>query len=213
MPTTTQTTQKQLQPAVVPLAEWTDEQLLLDYRRTGNQRLFETLVQRYEQELFAYLRAYLGDAQQAEDTFQIAFLHVHLKCDQFEEGRKVRPWIYKIAINRAIDNLRKNRRRSTVSLDAPHDTHDPDSGGWVEVLPGTRRTPINRLIDQEESHRSLSVLAKLPEHLKQVVTLVFFQDMKYREAAEFLSIPVGTVKSRMHTALGRMHRLLQPQPI
>ena len=100
-----------------------------------------------------------------------------------------------------------------MSLDAPHDTHDPDSGGWVEVLPGTRRTPINRLIDQEESHRSLSVLAKLPEHLKQVVTLVFFQDMKYREAAEFLSIPVGTVKSRMHTALGRMHRLLQPQPI
>ena len=119
MSTTTQTMQKRLPSSVVPLAEWTDEQLLLNYRRTGNQRLFETLVQRYEHELFAYLRAYLGDSQQAEDTFQIAFLHVHLKCDQFEEGRKVRPWIYKIAINRAIDSLRKtfsecNYCRTTV---------------------------------------------------------------------------------------------------
>ena len=142
-------------PQSPPPAEWSDEELLLTYRQKGDQQLFETLVRRYEQELYAYLFSYLGDAQMAEDTFQTTFLHVHLKCDQFEAGRKVRPWLYKIATNRAIDNLRKCRRRTVVSLDAPRDPHDPEAGGWIETLSGSRKTPIAKLIDREETHRSL----------------------------------------------------------
>ncbi len=95
----------------------TDEQLLLRYRQTGDRELFAQLVYRYERELYSYLRRYLGEAEMAEDAFQAAFLQVHLKCDQFQIGRRFRPWLYTIATNQAIDARRRNRRHRMLSLD------------------------------------------------------------------------------------------------
>src|SRR5580658_542415 len=92
--------------ATEPLPVWadrTDEELLSQYQASGDREAFATLVGRYERELFSYLRRYLGDAVMAEDAFQATFLQVHLKCGQFEEGRKFRPWVYTIATNQAID--------------------------------------------------------------------------------------------------------------
>ena len=63
----------------------TDEELLLHYRQTGDRAVFARLVNRYERELYSYLRRYTNDAEMAEDVFQAAFLQVHLKCEQFEE--------------------------------------------------------------------------------------------------------------------------------
>ncbi len=194
----------------LPPAKWSDEQLLVHYRQTGNQKMFAVLVQRYEQELFHYLRHYLGDSQLAEDTFQTTFLHVHLKRDQFDQQRRFRPWLYKIATNRAIDNIRQRKRRATVSLDMPCDPQDPNCGAWADRLIDSSRTPTAQLIHQEHCDTSLQALQKLPKHLRQVLTLVFFQGLKYRETAEVLSIPVGTVKSRMHTALQKLEAILVP---
>src|ERR1051325_8707465 len=94
----------------------TDEELLVRYRDTADRQAFAELVRRYERELFSYLRRYLGDASMAEDAFQATFLQVHLKCDQFEEGRKVRPWLYTVATNQAIDAQRRKKRHRNVSL-------------------------------------------------------------------------------------------------
>ena len=106
--------ERQIQAKSTPV---TDEQLLLRYRQTGDRELFDQLVYRYERELFSYLRRYLGSAEMAEDVFQAAFLQVHLKCEQFQEGRRFRPWLYTIATNRAIDAKRQNKRHCMVSLD------------------------------------------------------------------------------------------------
>src|SRR5436190_3601432 len=103
-----------------------DEELLLGYRETGDPKLFSELVRRYERELYSYLRRYLGDAGMAEDAFQATFLQVHLKCDQFEEGRKFRPWLYTIATNQAIDAQRRNKRHRSVSLDRTTKQDDGD---------------------------------------------------------------------------------------
>jgi len=206
--TMTGTTALNCAQAGPPLDEWSDEQLLLCYRQTGNQRPFTLLVERYEQELFSYLCSYLGDPQLAEDTFQTTFLHVHLKCDQFDENRRVRPWLYKIATNRAIDNIRRLRRRATVSLNTQCDPQDPDSNTWIDLLSGSVSAPPAQLIHRERRSSSRQALQQLPDHLRQVVTLVFFQGLKYREAADVLSIPVGTVKSRMHTALRKLQDTL-----
>ena len=99
-----------------PVRSWSDEELLLSYRSQRDGGIFEELVHRYERELFAYLRHYLGNAEMAEDVFQQTFLQVHLKCEQFEPGRKVRPWLYTIATNQAIDYRRRNRRHRLSSL-------------------------------------------------------------------------------------------------
>ena len=117
------------------LIDRTDEELLLDYRSRSDRPAFEELVRRYEKELYGYLRHYLGDADMADDVFQQTFLQVHLKCDQFEEGRKVRPWLYTVATNQAIDYQRRNRRHRMSSLDrATRDDGEHQTGTLAELL-------------------------------------------------------------------------------
>ena len=103
----------------------------------------------------------------AEDVFQATFLQVHLRCDQFEEGRRFRPWLYTVATNQAIDAQRRNKRHRMVSLDNPASGND-DVGTLVQMLAGDGRT-----------------------------------------AAEVLGIPVGTVKSRLHSAILKLNESWQ----
>ena len=193
----------------IPPTEWTDENLLLRYQEHGDGWAFEELVHRYERELYIYLRNYLGDAQMAEDTFQTTFLQVHLKCDQFDATRKVRPWLYTVATNQAIDSQRRNRRHRMVSLDrrAGGDGED-DLGALVQLLESREIGPVGQLETAEHSHTIRQAIQQLPDPLKDVVLLVYYQGLMYREAAEVLSIPVGTVKSRLHTAIYRLNQAL-----
>src|ERR1700682_3706408 len=108
-----------------------DAELLSVYRRTGNRQAFAELVHRYERELYSYLRRFLSDAVLAEDAFQGTFLQVHLKCDQFEEGRKVRPWLYTVATNQAIDAQRRNKRHRMISLDRRNNSDSEDDLGTL----------------------------------------------------------------------------------
>lgn len=180
----------------------TDEDLFLRYRETGDRRLFAQLVRRYEQELFSYLRRYLGDAEMAEDAFQGAFLQVHLKSEQFEAGRRFRPWLYAIATNQAIDAQRRNKRHRMMSLDRVNGTDsDDDVGRLVDLLVSDEPDPSKHASRAEDGQWIQEALDELSPQMRDVVHLVYYQGLKYREAAEALSIPVGTVKSRLHTAI------------
>ncbi len=182
----------------------TDEQLLLEYRQTGDRELYAQLVYRYERELFSYLRRYLGNAEMAEDVFQAAFLSVHLKCESFEEGRRFRPWLYTIATNAAIDARRRNKRHRMVSLDTPREQDNEDVGRLVNLLESSDPDPANSVVDAERRRLVRATLDQLPESMNAVIQLVYYQGMKYREAAEVLEIPVGTVKSRLHAAITKL---------
>jgi len=187
-----------------PLLAWTDERLLLEYCSRRDERVFEELVHRFETELHGYLRHYLGNAEMAEDVFQQTFLQVHLKCDQFEPGRKVRPWIYTIATNQAIDYQRRNRRHRAMSLDRLGRDHQADEGSLVELLGDPEAGPSDGAESAEQHDELRQAVNALPKLSREIVMLVYFQGLKYREAAQVLSIPVGTVKSRLHIA---MHKL------
>ncbi len=180
----------------------TDEDLVLRYRVTGDRDLFAQLVRRYERELFNYLRRYLGDAEMAEDVFQATFLQVHLKCDQFEEGRKFRPWLYTVATNQAIDAQRRNRRHRSVSLDrAGAGGEANDAAKLVDLLVSEEINPLTKVSDEERREWVGQAMEDLSEQMRDVVNLVYYQGLKYREAADALAIPVGTVKSRLHAAI------------
>lgn len=196
-------------PAADRLAGLTDEELLLEYRRSGDREFFAHLVKRYERELFSYLRRYLGDAEVAEDAFQAAFLQVHLKCKHYEEGRAVRPWLYTIATNQAIDAQRRNRRHRLVSLDRASLHDGDDAGRLIDLLVSQEASPQSHFTAMERQAWLASAVEKLPEGLRDVVHLVYFQELKYREAAEILSIPVGTVKSRLHAAVAKLNECWQ----
>jgi RNA polymerase sigma-70 factor (ECF subfamily) len=182
-----------------------DEDLLLAYRDSEDRRLFGRLVQRYERELFNYLRRYLGDPEMAEDVFQATFLQVHLKCHTFEEGRRFRPWLYTIATNQAIDAQRRTKRHKMVSLDRGGNNRDSDDiGTLVDLLVSDEPAPMVQIDDQERQKVMREAVQELPEALKTVVVLVYYQGLKYREAADILEIPVGTIKSRLHTAIQKL---------
>lgn len=182
-----------------------DEELLMGYRESGEASFFQELVRRYERELYSYLRRYLGDAEMAEDAFQAAFLQVHLKCDQYEPGRAFRPWLYTIATHQAIDAQRRSRRHRMVSLDRSSPRDGEDVGKLLDLLTSKEPTAPAQLNAAERSAWLHAAVDQLPEGLRDVVHLVYFQELKYREAAEALDIPVGTVKSRMHAAVAKLN--------
>lgn len=188
----------------------TDEQLLMRYRQSGDREIFSRLVKRYERELYSYLRRYLGDAEMAEDAFQAAFLQVHLKCGQFEADRSFRPWLYTIATNQAIDAQRRNRRHRMVSLNSAGTRAGAadESGRLIDVMTSADPDPFARADEVERREKMKQLIGDLPEHLRTVVHLVYYQGLKYREAAEVLSVPVGTIKSRLHAAIQRLVEVL-----
>jgi RNA polymerase sigma-70 factor, ECF subfamily len=186
-------------------SERTDEELVLVYRDHGHRGAFDELVRRYERELYSYLRRYLGDAAAAEDAFQATFLQVHLKCDKFEPDRKVRPWLYTIATNQAIDLQRRGKRHRLVSLDRRDASADDDAGTLANLLESREPAPAAGLESDERERWVHGAVADLPEQLRTVVNLIYYQGLKYRDVAEMLNVPVGTVKSRMHTAVQKLN--------
>jgi RNA polymerase sigma-70 factor, ECF subfamily len=191
-----------------------DEELIARYAMADDRASFAALVHRYERELFSYLRRYLGDAELADDVFQATFLQVHLKCQQFEQGRKFRPWLYTIATNQGIDARRRNRRHKAASLDR-HGTSDgsDDLGALVNLLASADPGPALALEADERREWIRREVDALPDVLRTSVVLVYYQGLKYREAAEVLGVPVGTVKSRLHAALHKLHaNWTQTQP-
>ena len=198
----------------VPNRTLSDEQLLLRYRGEGRRELFATLLQRYERELFNYLRRYLGDAGMAEDAFQATFLQVHLKCDQFDAARRFRPWLYTIATNQAIDAQRRNKRHQMVSLDRVGcDADGEEVGRLVDLLDSGDGDPLDHASRFEQGEQVREALGELSEQMRSVVHLVYYEGMKYREAAEVLSIPVGTVKSRLHAAIAKLGEFWTEAPV
>jgi RNA polymerase sigma-70 factor (ECF subfamily) len=172
----------------------------------GEEAAFAVLVRRYERELYGYLRRYLGDAALADDVFQNTFLQLHLKRDRYEAGRPVRPWLYTIATHQAIDALRRAGRHPTVSLEQQTGGEDGgDSQRLTGLLEASGPAPLERVSTDEARELVRRSVADLPDFLRQVVNLAYFQGLPYRDVAEILDIPVGTVKSRLHTALQRLH--------
>ena len=195
---------RRLQQALVEA----DESLLLRYRDTGSRSVFEQLVRRYERELYSYLRRYLGDAELAEDAFQATFLQVHLKCNSFEMDRRFRPWLYTIATNQAIDAQRRNKRHRMVSLDRSGSGDDGDDvAKLANLLVAASPSPMQQVSEAERGDWLRSALDELPESYRQVLNLVYYQGLKYREAADALAIPVGTVKSRIHAAILKLNEM------
>ena len=199
-------TLEMIETDAAPGSPMSDEDLLVRYRETGERVWFEELVHRYERELYSYLRRYLGDAEAAEDVFQATFLQIHLKRDQFEAGRKFRPWLYTVATNQAIDSQRRNRRHRMISLDQQK-SRDEDVGKMVDLLVSSTPDPFANVDGMERKEWVRQAVDSLPEMLRSVVALVYYQGMKYRDAADVLGIPVGTVKSRLHTAVLKLNEI------
>jgi RNA polymerase sigma-70 factor (ECF subfamily) len=183
--------------------ELSDSELFLAYRE-GFLEAIEELLRRYAQELYNYLRRYLGDPTLADDAFQQTFLQVHVKKSLYDPTRPLRPWLYAIATNQAIDLLRGQRRHQAASLDAELTDNDGNGVSFAASLSKDEPDPTVELQLEEHKEWLRAALEQLPAQLKAVVLMAYYQGLKQREIAEALNIPVGTVKSRLHAAVQRL---------
>jgi RNA polymerase sigma-70 factor (ECF subfamily) len=177
-------------------------------RASDDEVAFESLMHRYEQKILGYLRRYLGNLEMAEDVCQATFLRVHLKRHSFADGRRFRPWLYAIATHQAIDACRIARRHRMVHLDTSL-SGDSDGATFVDVIAGDEATADDHAEQAESREWIASAVSQLPERMRTPLMLVYQQGMKYQDVAASLGIPVGTVKSRLHTALTRLTRSWQ----
>ena len=184
-----------------PHGDVSDEQLLERYRG-GDTEAFAVLVERYRHELFNFLNRFTGNRSTAEDVFQDTFLQVHLSADTFDTTRNFKPWLFTIAANKARDVLRKNMRRQTTALSAPLDASDAGGRSYIDLLEADLPLPSEVFGQQETQELVKQVVAQMPDHLRQVLVLAYFHQFAYKEIAEILSVPLGTVKSRLHSAVG-----------
>jgi RNA polymerase sigma-70 factor (ECF subfamily) len=176
-----------------------DEQLLADYV-AGNGSAFADLIRRYQQELFAFLQRFVSDASVAEDLFQETFVQVHRNARNFDPERRFRPWLFTIAANKARDHLRSAGRRATQSLDNVTG-HSDDATTFLDLMASDAPPPPDELTREENIAAVQEVLAGLPVMYREVLVMSFFHRFAYKEIAEMLSIPLGTVKSRLHAAV------------
>jgi RNA polymerase sigma-70 factor (ECF subfamily) len=182
----------------------TDEELLAAHAQ-GQSAGFDELVRRYSPELFGFLLRFIGNAALAEDLLQEVFVQVHSAAAGFDPERRFKPWVYTIAANKARDALRSRARRVERSLDAGDD--GDERSGAAQQIPATDNSAAEELEASEQTAAVRATIARMPEHLREILVLGYYQQLPYAEIATILEIPVGTVKSRLHSAVNHFARL------
>ena len=179
-----------------------DAELLSRYS-AGEEAAFREIVSRYKNSLYAFLRQFLNRHDLVEDVFQETFLQLFASRDSFDTSRPLRPWLFTIAANKAKDALRKWQRTSAVSIGTMADSQDLSFDDMLNTVTSDSTMPYEELQKDETASRVGQIIATMPENLREILGLAYFQGFSYKQMAEILSIPIGTVKSRLHTAVGR----------
>ena len=182
-----------------------DSELLVRYM-AGDENAFSEIVSLYKDPLHAFLRKFLNQQSLVEDVFQDTFLQLYASRDKFDPDRPLRPWLFTIAANKAKDALRKIQRRSEISLGTAASSDDMSIDDLFNMLSSYEQTPLDEISRDETDQRVRTIIANLPENLRIILTLSYFEQFSYKQMAEILSIPIGTVKSRLHTAVMQFAR-------
>jgi RNA polymerase sigma-70 factor (ECF subfamily) len=179
----------------------TTDEAIFDRYRKGETEALRTLIERYQNELIAFLYRLVGDRQAAEDVFQEAWVQVHLSADTFDRDRTFRPWLFTIAANKGRDYLRKKNRRQTVDLSAPVRSDNSGTVTFVDLMEIDIPPPDASMQSKERDEVVQKAIEALSPQLREILLLAYFQRLSYAQIAEDLEIPLGTVKSRLHAAV------------
>ena len=169
---------------------------------------FRTLVDRHHDDLLRFLTRLTGDRAAADDLFQETFLQVYVSADTFDATRRFRPWLFTIGANKARDWLRKKGRHRTVELSAPVGGSDGSgrSASFVDLMQIDGPSPDAPVDDAERDRLVQDALDSMQPALREILLLAYFQRLSYQQIADDLGIPLGTVKSRLHSAVATFAR-------
>ena len=177
-----------------------DSQLMLEFA-AGDGPAFDALFERWSGPLLRYLERMVRDTATAEELVQEAFLRVHRARDRYEPSARFSTWLYRIATNLALNELRRPRRRR------PHASTDVEEAE-VPVLREAGPTPDERAHSRRVSVAVEAALRDLPERQRMALWLVAVEGLAYAEVAEALETSVGSVKSLVHRARTQLAAVL-----
>jgi len=184
------------------LKNLSDADLLNRYGK-GEEAAFYEIVSRYKNSLYAFLRQFLNRQDLVEDVFQETFLQLFTSRESFDETRPLRPWLFTIAANKARDALRKWQRTAAVPIGTIADSEELSFEEMLNTLSADTTMPYEELEKNETAVQVERIIANMPTNLREILVLAYFHKFSYKQMAGMLSIPIGTVKSRLHTAVAR----------
>ena len=188
-----------------PLDHATDEEII-DAVKRGDTSAFGILADRHRRTLTTFFARQLWDFNAAEDGAQDVLLKLFRFLGRYEARARFTTFLITVARNHGIDRLRSRRSAPrTVSFD---DSDGGDSAGVADRLEGDEPRPDDIAAGHERSAELRRAISALPETQRAVLCLAAFEGLAYHRIARRLAIPLGTVKSRMHTALGRVRELM-----
>ena len=166
-----------------------DEKLIALFQ-SGDINAYNELVERYSERLFNFVLRYFNNKEQAEDVVQDTLIKLYTHASYYKNVAKFSTWIFTIAKNNALTELRKNKRKRTESL-------------WTEDGNPLDINSKEQSLDQK-THNEFAInqlnkfLDEIPENFRMAVVLRDFQELSYDEISKILEIPIGTIKSRIN---------------
>ena len=174
-----------------------ENDVLVQRAKQGNMEALEELLQRHEKIVYYIVLRTMGAGEDVKDISQEVFLKAYRNLSKFDGKSTFSTWIYRIAVNTCIDEMRKRKGKQTYSLDAELEQED---GNYQRQFADTADTPEQSLIRQELRQEVVTALEQLsPEH-KTALVLREMQGFSYEEISEITQTPLGTVKSRISRA-------------
>lgn len=176
------------------------EQLLARYRE-GDDVAFALLVERYEQKLYAFINRMIGDEHLAEDVFQQVFIKVAKNADAFDGRAAFSTWLYCIARNTTLDELRRRSRRSTEPGATP--------GEFGHIADPGAVSPLEKMTREEFNEQMRVAIMALPEAQREAFLLKEEADLDFGEIGAILGCGRETAKSRFRLAVGKLRSSLK----
>ncbi|MEX0660517.1 MAG: RNA polymerase sigma factor [Balneolaceae bacterium] len=179
------------------MTELDDTTLIQQFKR-GDTAAFNELVNRWQGKIHRFAYGFFADSDEASDITQKTFIKAYQKMDMLDDPGNFSPWIYRVANNLCLDELKRAGRRKSSPLEA-----------WVEQsIEGEQLSPVDELEASELGKIIQKALLTLPDEQRVVVILKEYEGLKFREIAEILEEPENTVKSRLYYGLKALRRVL-----
>ena len=166
----------------------------------GNQWAFEVLVHRYSTPLFSFIFHYLGDYDQAGDILQQVFLQLYLSLPTLHTSEPLKPWLYRVARNRCLDDIRQKQRRRTVHFSELETAIDEDDAFVLTDIPDPRPLPEEQAEHHDLQSQLRQAIQSLPPKFRAVVYLRYAAQFSFAEIAQALNMPTATAKTYFQRA-------------
>ncbi|MCY3023802.1 MAG: RNA polymerase sigma factor [Planctomycetota bacterium] len=185
----------------------TDEQLM-ERLAQGSHAAFEALLARYETPVITFCYAFMRNREAAEDLAQETFMRVFRNSRRYQPVAKFTTWLYRIAANLCINELKKGKLRQSMSLDEPAGPN-PEGSKIIDRLASNHASPLSDA-ERREAQGLISIaIDHLPDEQRTTLILVEFHHMPYQEIAEILGVTVSAIKMRVKRARETLREMLK----